>query len=400
MKLDRIAIRNSLSIRYNPIGKSEIPLVTSKNFQKNFIDSDGRNTEKLLKKSIKSSLKNFDSVSLSLSGGIDSSLSLGLIRKVFPNKKIHAVCGVFEETFNESVAAKQIAKKFDANFHIIKMDSMYTNMPEIISITGKPKWNTYNHLVAKTARKYSKMLVTGDGGDELFGGYTFRYHKFLNLLTKKDTWKDKVVNYLECHNRDWVPDQNRLFHKTMKFNWDNIFEYFRPYFKNKLKPLQQVMLADFNGKLIFDFIPTGIAIKNYYNLNSFSPLLDVNVRKFALGLSLPQKYNVSSNKGKLTLRKITKRLGINHLETKRGFSPSLFFDWKKTGKIICEKYLIPTDSAIYKNKLINNDWVLSAFEKIENDGNIRYLNRLTAILALEIWYRIFISKEMNPKKKL
>ena len=58
------------------------------------------------------------------------------------------------------------------------------------------------------------------------------------------------------------------------------------------------------------------------------------------------------------------------------------------------------DSNIFKQKLIDYNWVLEAVEKVENDGDIRYLNRLISILALEIWYRIFILKEMKPSKKL
>ena len=41
-----------------------------------------------------------------------------------------------------------------------------------------------------------------------------------------------------------------------------------------------------------------------------------------------------------------------------------------------------------------------AFEFVENDGSILYLNRLTSILALEIWYRTFVSQEMNVDEKL
>jgi len=55
---------------------------------------------------------------------------------------------------------------------------------------------------------------------------------------------------------------------------------------------------------------------------------------------------------------------------------------------------------IYTEKLINFNWVLRAFDKVDNDGDIRYLNRLISILALEIWYRIFITKEMKDTKKL
>ena len=64
------------------------------------------------------------------------------------------------------------------------------------------------------------------------------------------------------------------------------------------------------------------------------------------------------------------------------------------------KYAFEKKSNIYAKKIINRDWVIHALELIENDGDIRYLNRVTTILALEIWYRIFIKKDLNPKKSL
>ena len=193
------------------------------------------NDEKLLENSIIKNLSNKKTIAISLSGGIDSTLCLGLIRKIFPDKKIYGICGVFGEGFDESEIAGQVANQFNANFSVVKMDSIFTHMPEIISITKKPKWNTYIHLIAKKSRKFSKTFVTGDGADELFGGYNFRYNKFLNLNKKTDNWKIKTMNYLECHNRDWVPDQNKMFGDKIKFNWDEIYEYFRPYFQNKLE---------------------------------------------------------------------------------------------------------------------------------------------------------------------
>ena len=64
------------------------------------------------------------------------------------------------------------------------------------------------------------------------------------------------------------------------------------------------------------------------------------------------------------------------------------------------KYAFEKKSNIYAKKIINRDWVIHALERIENDGNIRYLNRITSILALEIWYRIFIKKDLSNKKSL
>lgn len=399
-KIDKNNLRNLLTIRYDP-SKTSKKLITPKIFSPETCDKNGIKTEKFLTQSIESFFDQTKKpIAVSISGGIDSPLALGLIRKSFPDVKIIALCGIFEGGFDESIPARKIAKKFDADFHLVKMSSIFTSMPEIISITGKPKWNTYIHLIAKNAKKFTDIFVTGDGADEIFGGYTFRYSKFLNLLHSRDTWISKTKIYLECHNRDWVPDQNQMFGKSIKFDWSKIYQYFKPYFKNKLQPLNQVMLADFNGKLVYDYIPLGNTIAKHYGLKSFSPFLNNNVISFGLKLPISQKYNSKTKKGKLVLRKISKRLEINHIDDKHGFSPSILFDWKKNGRGICHSYIMQKDSNIFQQKLINYDWVLDAVEKVENNGDIRYLNRIISILALEIWYRIFISKEMKSSKKL
>lgn len=121
---------------------------------------------------------------------------------------------------------------------------------------------------------------------------------------------------------------------------------------------------------------------------------------FALKLPLNQKYDQKTAEGKLVLRKIAQRLGVRHIEEKKGFSPDLLFDWQQNGKEIAESFLLNKTSHIYVRNLISYEWVLKAFEKVGSDGDIRYLNRLTSILALEIWIRIFITKESNSTGKL
>jgi len=399
-RLDKNAIRNFLTIRYNPLEKSLFTPPTWKNFRNTESDPNGYQTEKLLKNVISNVGEKRGPFVVSLSSGIDSTLCLALLRSIFPREKIIAICGVFKEGHDESIRAREIATKFDADFKVVYMDSIFTNMPEIIYISKKPRWNTYQHMIAKEARKYGSILVTGDGADEIFGGYTFRYNKFSNLLQLKDNWRIKAINYLECHNRDWVPDQECLFGSSIKFDWDEIYNYFRPYFSNPLRPLQQVMLADFNGKLLFDFIPTGNAIFKHYGISGLQPFLHPSVVDFASHLAIEEKYDKKAQKGKLVLRKIAKRLEIQHIDEKKGFSPDLWFDWKDHGKKICQAYLLEKDSYIFRRKLINYNWVLRSFERVENDGDIRYLNRLISILALEIWYRIFLAKEMKHFTKL
>ena len=82
------------------------------------------------------------------------------------------------------------------------------------------------------------------------------------------------------------------------------------------------------------------------------------------------------------------------------FHQVLFLIGKNLVKTFLWQYAFEKKSNIYSKNIINRDWMIHALERIENDGDIRYLNRITSILALEIWYRIFIKKDLNPKRSL
>lgn len=387
-KIDHTEICNQLTIRYDPRKSSKMKRKDWKSFKTEFFDENGKKTEKLLKNAIYNSLnKSKGRLAISLSSGIDSSLSLGLIREVFPDRKITAFSAIYEGN-DESKKAKEIARKLNTDFKTVRINSIFINMPELIMITGKPKWNTYQHIIAKAAKKYSKILITGDGADEIFGGYVFRYSKFLNLTRKKTTTQNKIKNYLQCHNRDWVPDQKNIFGKNINFSWEKIYNYFKVYFSNPLPLLKQVMFADFNGKLCYDFIPAGDRIFSKYNLIGFQPFLQKEIIDFGLKLSPNELYNEEDIRGKLILRKIAKRINLKHIDEKRGFSLDLFLDWQKNGRNICKNYLLDKNSYVFKQNIINHNWIKKAFDLVENDRNELYLNRLISILALEVWYRL------------
>jgi len=390
-----------LSIRYNPLDHPPIKPARWKDFQTSTSDPHGIKTQKLLENSTSKLLTNTTgTVNISLSSGIDSTLCVALVRKCFPKKEIVGICGVFDYGFDESQQAKKITKKFDIKFKTVHLGSVFKTIPSLVYVSKSPRWNTYQHLISKEAKKYGNYLVTGDGSDEIFGGYTFRYNKFLNLLQPKNNWKIKSINYLECHNRDWVPDQESLYGKAIKFDWDKIYKYFRTFFSNPLEPLKQVMLADFNGKLLYDFIPTANSINTHYGVAGMPIFLNHDVIKLGLSLPMKQKYDPQSQKGKLVLRKIAKKLRVEHIDKKRGFSPSLWLDWKNNGKKICHKYLLQEDSNVIRKNLINHNWLIRATERIDYDGDQRSLTRMISILALEIWIQIFITKEMSHLKKL
>ncbi len=399
-KINPIFLQNFLTLRYDPSNYSLMNLASYRDFLPTNSDNNGKISEQLLEQSIRTKIPDNDKpIAISLSAGIDSTLCLALTRKIFPGRKITALCGVFGENYEESKIAKQISEQFNADFKIVHMQSTFENMSKIISITKKPRWNTYNHLIAEEAKKFSSILITGDGADEIFSGYTFRYKKFLGNLSSNDNWLNKTKKYLECHNRDWVPDQEYIFNKKINFNWSNIYTIFKKYFQNSLEPINQLMLADFNGKLMFDFIPTSHSIYKHYKIKGVPIFLDSKIISFARHIPINEKYDLQQNKGKLILRKITKRLKIKHIDEKKGFSPDLILDWQINGKQICETFLLDKKSHIYTNKIINFDWINRIFEKIENDGDIRYLNKAISILAVEIWFRLQ-TKELKSTEKL
>ena len=119
---------------------------------------------------------------------------------------------------------KKIAEKFHAEHHVVSLENYLSELPKAISIIQMPFWDLHWYYVVKKSKTLSPILISGDGGDELFGGYTFRYQKFLSLTTETSTPLEKVTAYLECHERDRVPDQEKIFDEKSKFSWKSIHQ--------------------------------------------------------------------------------------------------------------------------------------------------------------------------------
>ena len=348
-------------------------------------------------------LKN-NCISLSLSGGIDSGLTLAMIRKVFPDIKIECISMGFGDKEDEIQRAKEISRIYNCNFHTIIKDNFINELPQLIHIVKEPRWNLYQYYPMEKAKKQSTVFYSGDGGDELFGGYTFRYEKFLSNLPKNATWMNKSKLYLSCHERDWVPDQHKMFGRKIKFSWEKIYLLFKSYFDNDLEPLDQVFLADFNGKLLHDWIPTNTAFGKYLRLDIKSIFLTRKMIKFATHIPWNKKYDAQKIKGKIQLFSILKeQKGFKKIRPiKKGFTVDLQSLWTNNAKEIVNTY-VNLDSEIIKNKIINEDWLNKTNNKLLRDNselNVRYISKMLGILALEIWYRLFISKTMKKTQKL
>ena len=133
--------------------------------------------EKIISNTLKANI-NQSNVVISLSSGIDSTLITAILRKEFPQLNIESISVTFADSIDESPAAKKISEKFETNHHILYLDNFLHELPKAISIVKQPFWDLHWYYVVKKAKSLSNLLLSGDGGDELFGGYTFRYQKF------------------------------------------------------------------------------------------------------------------------------------------------------------------------------------------------------------------------------
>lgn len=392
-------IKEVLSLRYCP----SLQIDRKKFIVNDFLPEEKLNYLQHIENSISSVIKNEvnkQHISVALSGGVDSTLVMALLRKTMPDIKIDAISLKFADSVDETEIATNIANKFNAEHHIISIENFLEDLPKAISIVKMPFWDTHWFHIVKTASKFSTELVSGDGGDELFGGYTFRYKKFLTNFNSNMTPLDKTKLYLECHERDWVPDQTRLFGSKANFSWDEIYSKIIPYFDNSLSPLDQVFLADINGKLLYNWIPLNSSFHKFFNLKPITPILSKELMEYAPHLKNSIKYNIDNNIGKIPLRKIlSKHISPNLITpNKQGFSVNTVNLWNSHGKKICEHYL--DNARIVKDKWINGDWIKKSLKKLDEKPDVRYVNKFLGLLAFEIWYRIFVTKEMNPETKL
>jgi len=317
---------------------------------------------------------------------------------VYPNKEIDSISVRFSNSTDETAAAKKISEKFETNHHLVYVDNFLEELPKMISIAKLPFWDLHWYHIAKKAKSLSNIFLSGDGGDELFGGYTFRYKKFLEKVNNNSSTNEKVIAYLNCHERDWVTDQELIFNKNLKFNWDNIYQILEGYFDNSLPLLSQVMLADFNGKLLYNMLPLYAKFHDYFEIKNITPILNQKLIRFACKLPNELKYNSSTSTGKLLLLELLDRYNVRHLisKKKQGFSVDTKNLWNSYGKKICKYYL--DDARIVNAGLINPEWIKKYINQDELDARI--VNKFLGLLALEIWYRLFISKEIKASEKL
>lgn len=129
----------------------------------------------MLKKSVKRRLVSDVPFGAFLSGGVDSSIVVGLMSELMNEPVKTFSIGFEEKSFNELPNAREVAELFGTDHHelTVKPD-MVSLLPRLVWHSDEPSADSSSipvYYVSKLAREHVTMVLTGDGGDEVFAGY-------------------------------------------------------------------------------------------------------------------------------------------------------------------------------------------------------------------------------------
>ena len=377
----------------------------------------------LFQQAVKRQLVSDVDVGAYLSGGIDSGSITAIASKNLPYMKTFTVgfdlssaSGV-ELAFDERVNAEYMSYVFKTEQYesVLKSGDMERALPKLVYHQDEPRVGQCypNFYAAKLASAFGKVVLSGGGGDELFGGYPWRYYR----AAGKSNFDDYVDTYYDYWQR-LVPRGS--FHKILSPIWDevsqvNTKDIFRNVFNGdhpkKLAPEDCLNMSLYfeaktflNGLLVMED-----KLSMAHSLETRLPFLDNDLADFAMRLpaymkvgnlhevvSLDEneasgktnKYYQKTKDGKLALREVMKR----HIpakvtnEIKQGFSaPDASWFKGESIDFVRERLIDNDDSGIYDVLDVKTVRML-VNEHLTGKENRRLL--IWSLLYLDQWWKI------------
>jgi asparagine synthase (glutamine-hydrolysing) len=295
--------------------------------------------DEILTKAVKIRLLSSDvEVGAFLSGGIDSGL---VVAKASEFRKLQTFTVRFEGSFDESNLASLVAQKYNTNHQIIdiKMD-LKNNIEKILTSYGKPFFDSSaipSYFVSREARKYVKVVLNGDGADEIFAGYrryvplTLGWDKIaknlsflLHFLSPQKRGMNmflyRLIRASKKEGIHWYNSLlNDLFEDVYNFNNKKIQNLDKMIKNVNLNNLDKLMYLDFNFNLKEDLLVKMDIATMANSLEGRSPFLSRYFLEYAPRLKSKYKVNLFTTKYALRLlaKKYLPKEVVN--AKKRGF---------------------------------------------------------------------------------
>jgi len=267
-------------------------------------------TKRLLDLAVKKQMVADVPVGSYLSGGMDSgSLSVLASRKVdrlytftagFEMSEVHGNEMGFDERTDAEITANFI--KSEHYEQVLNAGDIKWSLPKVVWHLEDLKvgMSYSNYYISRLASKFVKVCLQGTGGDEIFGGYPWRYYRVFKSLDRKEFFE----NYYGFWQRLVTDEQkSKLFHPHISKNFD---------MNLPRQVFEKVFL--FNSKLKYNTPEEHIQNSLYFESKTFLPGLLLVGDKLAMANGLEERFPFLDNDLVEFAQKIPIRYKLANLE--------------------------------------------------------------------------------------
>jgi asparagine synthase (glutamine-hydrolysing) len=381
--------------------------------------------DRLFQQSVKRQLVSDVELGAYLSGGMDSGSITAVAATCLPYIKtftcgfdLHSASGL-ELGFDEREKAEFMSYLFKTEHYemVLKAGDMERILPRVAWHIEEPRvGQSYpNFYVAQLASKFVKVVLAGTGGDELFGGYPWRYYRAV-INSSFDQYIDKYYHYWQR----LIP--NKIIHQVFKPIWKDVRhvrtrDIFSDVFINKpdeiTSPEEYINLSlYFEAKnFLHGLLVIEDKLSMAHGLETRVPFLDNDLVDFAVSLPVAmklgnlgkvvrlnenepgvktQKYFQDTKDGKIALRHVMERHVPNSITTgaKQGFSAP-DSSWFKGESIEYVRRVIFSKTARIYDYLDATTVQALVKEHIDAKQNRRLL--IWSLLNFEWWLKQFLA---------
>ncbi|MEO6694248.1 MAG: asparagine synthase (glutamine-hydrolyzing) [Ignavibacteria bacterium] len=416
IEINKDSVKKHILIEYN-FGEEN-----SLNFSENL-----KITEEKFSKAVERNLIADVEVAVALSGGIDSSLIYAQANQL--NNKIKGLTIKFDDAdYNEEETAKVFSNTLKGNHELVEVDSELnlSTLNKILLNFDQPYADSSAvnvYYLTKATSKISKVLIGGDGGDELFNGYPSQtWLTYIERLTRSnilkksgdvildlggrfsgvsqkrsvkriaDLWSDSPQELLyDWHS--WFPRKSS-FQNQSPFLFDNKagLDIYTTVFKNKApdKFKSLVVFDYFKKQMLSDYLRKTDMMAMLNSVEYRVPFLDEDIVSFALTIPFEQKSSLKETKKILRAIHRKKYPSYTSKAPKKGFTIPLDTSLSKDEFSVIKENLL-TDGNIVHH-YIKKNYVEYLFKGLDDRQSVQteisragIYQRILMLYSLSLW---------------
>lgn len=349
-----------------------------------------------------------------LSGGIDSTLVTAIAQEVSDSKVDSFTIGFYDDERNEAPYAAQIAKHIGTNHHELYMKEeqvleMLHQLPVYYDEPFSDSSELPSMLVSRMAAEHVTVVLSGDGGDELFCGYKLydwtwiaSHFDFLGAIENKMPWNRKILPYLPMELRAFIKNRERavksqLYVDVMIEEAEKILVpdvtnvKYNHETRIQAENLQeQRMLLDMVTYLPDEILAKMDRASMKYSLEVRCPLLDYRIPEWSFQVSHDLKYHHFDKKyllKELTYDYVPKRLLDR---PKKGFGVPLR-KWLRT--VLRDEIIrLAKPEQLKAQGIFKPEEIRRLIAMQDKSDKIVYSSLLWSFYVFQIWYSEYIDK--------